>query len=463
MILRPYQQALVEQARDRARRRLPVVIQLVTGGGKTPTVCAIIEGAVAKCKRALFLAHRNELLTQASDKLSAFGVPHGLVKAGELREMRDPVQVASVQTLVRRLDKIKFVPDLIVIDEAHLAETITYKKILARFPEAYLIGLSATPGRLDGRGLGKPKGNFEAMVCGPPMTELIERGYLVPLRYFAAPNAPDVSGITVTGGDYNIGELGNLMDTPAITGDVVSHWQRIARDRKTLVFCVSIQHADHVAAQFRSAGVHAVSVSGKTDSLVRAMALKDFENGGIDVIVNCQLFAEGIDIPAIGCVADLAPTQSLTRYLQRAGRGMRPFPGKTDCIYLDHASNVRRFGLPTEPREWSLEGAESRKKSEERAAGVRVCPKCFAASGERAKVCEDCGHVFEVKQRQEIEQKPGELQEITAEELARRRERQHQGRAATLQQLRNIERIKGYKPGWALRVMAGRQRKKESA
>jgi DNA repair protein RadD len=461
MILRDYQNLLVTAAREKMRYAKAVIIQLVTGGGKTPTVCSIIWSAVQRDKYVLFLAHRTELLTQASDKLRAFGVPHGLIKAGKLGDLRQPVQVASVQTLMRRIDKIAFKPDLIVIDEAHLAEAKTYKDILARFPGAYVIGLSATPGRLDGKGLGKPKGNFDAIVCGPPMTELIEQGYLVPLRYFASP-APDLSGIKISAGEYNIAQLQEIVDKPAITGDVVSHWKRIASNRKTLVFCVSIEHANHVAEQFRAAGVSALSINGKTDETVRWMAMEDFKRGAITVLVNVQLYAEGIDIPAIGCVADLAPTQSLTRYLQRAGRGMRPYPGKDDCIYLDHSSNVNRFGLPTEPREWTLEGSESKKRSTERALTVRVCPRCFAASSGRAKTCIECAHVFEVKARQDIDEREGELHEITAEEIERRRGRQEQGMTKDLKGLIEFAKIKGYKnPGfWAAKIMEGRHRKK---
>jgi DNA repair protein RadD len=461
MILRDYQGAIVGEARGKMRQAIrSVIIQMVTGAGKTPTCCEIIRLAVEKGKRVLFIAHRTELLTQASDKLTAFGLRHGLIKAGRLSDLRHNVQVASVQTLVRRLDKFAFVPDLVCIDECHLAEAKSYKEILKKYPNAYVIGLSATPGRLDGRGLGKPTGNFDCIIPGPPMTTLIERGFLVPLRYFGAPNPIDTSGIHSSGGDYNIGELAAAVDKPAITGDVVDHWKKLASDRKTLVFCVSIEHAEHVADQFRKAGANALSVNGKWDSGLRAMAVNDFERGAINVLVNCQLYVEGIDIPSIGCIADLSPTQSLTRYLQRAGRGMRPYPGKENCIYLDHANNVSRFGFPTEHREWTLEGAETKKKSAERAKAVRVCLKCFAASPAYAKACGECGAVFPVKAREELEQRDGTLVEITPEELARKRERREQGMAQTREQLLAVARIKGWNPRRVDYILAGRERKK---
>lgn len=433
---------------------------MATGAGKTPTACEIIRLALAKGRSTLFLAHRTELLTQASDKLRIFGIPHGLIKAGHTGDLKHKVQVASVQTLVRRLADIAFVPDMICIDECHLAEAKSYKDILKKYPNAYVIGLSATPGRLDGRGLGKPTGNFECIIPGPPMKELIDRGYLVPLRYFAPPAQFDTSGVASSGGDYNIGQLTDVVDKPAVTGCVVDHWQRIAAGRKTLVFCVSIKHADHVAEQFRNTGVRALAINGKWDAGLRAQALKDFESDKIDVLANCQLYVEGIDIPSISCIADLAPTQSLTRYLQRAGRGMRTHHGKTDCIYLDHSANVTRFGAPTEPREWTLEGSESRKKSAERALSVRVCPKCFAASPARAAHCIECGHVFEVKPRAEIESRDGELVELTPEQIEKKRERREQGRARSLEELRDFGRRKGYAPGWAIRIWEARQKKR---
>lgn len=460
MILRDYQTSIVDQAREYMRRRVKaVIVQIATGGGKTPTVCEVIRMAVEKGKKTLFIAHRTELLLQASDKLTAFGVKHGLIKAGRAGDMRCNVQVASVQTLVRRLDKMHFVPDLICIDECHLAEAKSYKDILKKYPNAYVIGMSATPGRLDGRGLGKPNGNFDCIIPGPPMTDLIERGFLVPLRYFSSAHPIDTSGIHSSGGDYNLGELAEAVDKPAITGDVLDHWKRIASDRKTLIFCVSIEHADHVAKQFRDTGIAALAINGRWDADLRAQALSDFDRGAIQVLVNVQLYVEGIDIPAIGCIADLAPTQSLTRYLQRAGRGMRPFPGKENCIYLDHANNVSRFGFPTEPREWTLEGSESRKKSAERAESIRVCSKCFAASPARSIVCRECGKPFEVKPR-ELEEKSGELVELTAVEIAKKRERQMQGRSQSLEQLREFAKQKRYSPAWAEHVWAARQKKR---
>jgi DNA repair protein RadD len=464
MILRDYQGLMVGEARNKMLTRVAraVILQMATGAGKTPTACEIIRRAVDKGRKALFIAHRTELLTQASEKLTAFGLMHGLIKAGRIGDLRHSVQVASVQTLARRLDTIKFVPDLICIDECHLAEAKSYKDILKKYPKAYVIGLSATPGRLDGRGLGKPLGNFDCIISGPPMLDLIERGFLVPLRYFGAANPIDTSGIHSAGGDYNLGELAAAVDKPAITGDVLDHWKRIASDRKTLIFCVSIEHADHVAKQFRDAGITALAVNGKWDADLRATAMHDFERGAIQVLVNCQLYVEGVDIPAISCIADLAPTQSLTRYLQRAGRGMRAYPGKENCIYLDHANNVSRFGFPTESREWSLEGAESRKKSAERAASIRVCSSCFAASPARSVVCVECKKPFEVKAR-ELEKRDGELVELTAEQIAKKRERREQGRAHDRAALMEIARIKGRDPKWVDYVLAGREAKRKKA
>jgi DNA repair protein RadD len=465
MILRDYQLAMVDQARHAMHSVRAVILQLATGGGKTPTACAIIKNSVDKQKHTLFMAHRGELLTQASQKLTLFGIEHGTIKAGKLGNLGHSVQVASVQTLVRRLEKTQFAftPDLIVIDECHLAEANSYKTILSRFPAAYIIGLSATPGRLDGRGLGKPKGNFDRIICGPSMADLIAMNFLVPLRYFSAPNLPDLGDIKTQGGDYAQKPLAQAVDKPKITGDVVAHWKELALNRKTIVFCVSIEHADHVATGFREAGIKAISVNGTWAEDVRARALHDFEHGTVNVLVNCQLYVEGLDIPVVNCIADLAPTQSLTRFLQRAGRGMRPFPGKDHCIYLDHAGNVNRFGLPTDPREWSLEGAESKKKSAERALSIRVCPHCFSAQATGKSRCGNCGRLFPIEPRK-IAHEDGRLQEITPQMLAKRYLRREVGRADSLVGLIAIGRQRGYRDpeAWARYVMEGRQRKRQS-
>ena len=466
MILRPYQQAMVDQAREAMRTDRAVILQLVTGGGKTPTACAIIKRAVERQRRVLFVAHRSHLLKQASDKLTAFDIRHALIKAGKPGNIAAAVQVASIQTLARRIDKISFVPDLICIDECHLSEAKTYKEMLAKWPKAYVIGLTATPSRTDGRGLGRAHGgNFDRIIPGPPMKELIGLGFLVPLKYFIGEVTPDTKDIGTVMGDFHQSKLEAAVDKPAIIGDAIEHWKKEANGLKTLVFCVSVKHAHTIAAQFREAGVRSVAVDGTWDDEPRERVLADFEAGKIDVLTNCHLYTEGLDIPSVGCVIDMAPTQSVVRYMQRAGRGMRTHENKKHCIYIDQANNYFRFGLPIEEREWNLEGAESKKKNAERAQAITVCPRCFCAQLSGKPACQHCGNVFEIKSRK-VAQLSGTIKKITEEEAAAQRAaaaaRREVGFAATKGRaaLEEIARIRGYRPGWADRMLEIRGRSK---
>ena len=460
MILRPYQVDITNRAREALRASRGVVIQLPTGAGKTPTACHIIQRAVARSKNVLFLAHRAELIRQASDKLTTFGVEHGIIRAGKHMALRHQVQVASVQTLVRRLDYVRFIPHLIFIDECHLSVAPTYKKILAEFPEAFICGLTATPIRLDGVGLSRTEGgHFDTLICGPSFNELIADGYLVPMRCFTAEHQIDLSGIGAVGGDYNQGKLSATMDKPVITGDAVSHWLRIARGRKTLVFCVSIEHAQHVSAQFNASGVRSVAVDGNWTDENREGAIKDFESGKIQVLVNCHLYIEGLDIPAVSCIVNLAPTMSLSRFLQKAGRGSRPAAGKADCIFLDHGNDVSRHGIPTQDRQWTLNGRVKRKRSARNEISIRICPACFAANPGGTMVCRECGHEWEIEARQ-VETIDGELVEWVQPPKGPSPARIEEWKARTVEELEALGRQRGYANprGWAMIRHAARSR-----
>jgi DNA repair protein RadD len=347
-----------------------------------------------------------------------------------------------------------FVDDLLVHNCHHLP-CKSWSDVLAKIGKCFMVGLSASPCRNDGRGLGN---YFGAMVMGLNIRQLVAQGFLSPFRTFV-PAQVDTSGLHVRGGDYVTAEAEALVDTPSITGCAVSEYRKLCHDKRAIVFCTSIQHSKHVAEQFRAAGYAAVHIDGTTDDHLRDMAIDDFERGAIRVLCNVDLCGEGLSINAIECVILLRPTQSLGLYIQQVGRGLRTWPGKECLTILDHVGNTMKFGFIDEPREWTLEGdADKRKKKP--APGIRVCPKCFAASPARATVCVECGTPFEVKPRQNVEEREGELIELTAEQIAKKRERMAQGQATTLAQLENIARITGKKPGWAMHVMAGREAKK---
>jgi DNA repair protein RadD len=429
------------------------------GFGKTVLFSAMAESAEKRGCRVLIICHRIELVDQIVATLAEFGVIPEIIAAGYTRSAgrerasNRTVAVASVQTLVRRIDSYA-PPTLIIIDECHHAVSPTWAGIIRKFPNAKIMGVSASPMRLDGRGLGTM---FDKLIVGPSVKELTADGLLAPARIFAPPTV-DTSGLHVRMGDFKTEEADALLDTPAITGSALSHYRQHANGLPALVFCTSVAHAHHVAEQFRKDDISAIALDGGTDKDLRRMALADFKRGAIKVITQCEIATEGWDLPGVHCGIFLRPTQSLGLWIQMTGRCSRLSPGKTHAILLDHTGNCQRLGMPDEDREWTLEG-DSDKRKKKPAPGIRVCPKCFAASPARATQCVECGTAFEVKPRQQVEEKEGELVELTAEQIAKKRERREQGRAQTLDQLRQIARIKGYNESWAQHVWEGRQAK----
>jgi DNA repair protein RadD len=444
-----------------------VLYVLSTGGGKTFLFASIAFSAMRRGRRVLILCHRVELVDQIIAALKLFGVEADVIAAGYQRStgreraMNRAVAVASVQTLVRRLDSYA-PPTLIICDEAHhCAGGNTWSQIIRHYHQAKILGVTATPCRLDGRGLGA---HFDKMIIGPGPEELIAGGYLVKTRIFSPPLV-DTSGLHVRMGDFKNDEAEALVDTPAITGDAYSHYKKHADGMQGLAFCTSVKHAENVAERFRKEGVAAVSLNGATDKQVRRMAFADYRQGKIRILTAADIFSEGVDCPGARVGIMLRPTQSLTLYRQQKGRLLRPDKDKEYAVLLDCVQNAIRPGFelaPGEKDDWQLE-MDAAKRKKKAAPGIRVCPKCFAASSVRATACVECGHVFEVKPRQNVEERDGELVELTAEQIAKKRERSEQGKAATLEQLTAIARIKGYNENWARHVYEGRlakQRKK---
>lgn len=455
--LRPYQEVAVNGLRGEYRKgkKRPLLV-LPTGGGKTVIFTYITHASAAIGNRVLILVHRAELLEQTSAALTKFGVKHGLITPAYTPDYTQRVQVASIQTLVKRFHHVH-APDLIVVDEAHHANAGTWKKVLEQYPNAKVLGVTATPVRADGQVLGDV---FDAMVEGNTVRALIDSGYLVePVIY--APSQPDLTGVKRRMGDYAPDELAERMDKPAITGDAVAHYRKYADGLPAVAFCVSIKHAQHVAEQFQAAGYRAFCVDGSLDATERRRILDGLGNGSVDVVTSCDIISEGTDIPAIGCAILLRPTQSLGLYIQQVGRALRPSAGKECAIILDHAGNVLKHGLPDEERVWTLDAEEKKKrtkKGDEQTVSVRQCEECYACFKPTTHVCPQCGHVHAVKQRK-INEVDGELVAISAEALQKQQARKQQGRAQTFEELLKLEKSKGYKSGWAAHVWAARQKK----
>jgi len=390
--------------------------------------------------------------------------------------------VGSVQTIVRRFNEISD-PDLIILDEAHhvVADTM-WGKVLDQYPKALGLKVTATPQRLDRKGLGKGEGGYaDTMIEGPPMAWLIEHGYLSQYKMMTTAMLPDLSGIRTRMGDYDPKQVEKRMDKPAIIGDAISHWRKHANVLCTVVYCVSIKASADVAAQFRASGITAEHFDGDTPEDDRVRIVRDFADGKIQVLCNVGLLTEGFDLASIAqkevtidCVVDLAPTQSLTLYIQKVCRCLRPRVGKV-AVILDHVGNYLRHGLPDMEREWSLEGDKKRKRSasDEPDVTIATCPECFTVH-EPAPVCPGCGYMYPAKVRKLI-QEDGELVEITAseqmrlrleQEEAKRREslerKREDAKADTLESLIELGKKRGYKfpKLWAEKLWAARQNRK---
>ena len=404
--LRQYQTDIINSVRDKmAAGEKSILVQAATGAGKTALAAYMLGTAQAKGKRAAFLVHRRELVQQSERTFSQVGVPYGVIAAGFQPNTWARIQIGSVQTVNRRMNLLGNL-DMVIWDECHHATAGMWKKIRAAYPNAFHIGLTATPWRLDGSGL---KDYFGTMVSGPPIAWLIENKFLCPYEMYAPPSV-NLTGIRTVMGDYAKDELEALVDRPTITGDIVKHYQQYAMGRRTLGFAVSVAHSKHLVAQFNAIGISAAHVDGETSSEIRDGIFGDLKNGNLLVVFNVDLADEGFDCPAVDCVIMARPTQSLGKYLQQVGRGLRYTEGKV-CIVLDHAGNALTHGLPDEEREWSLEAREKTRKGGPVEGNARAlnCPKCFRVQLNRGqKACIYCGNPFEIKAR-EITQSDGEL------------------------------------------------------
>ena len=350
--LRNYQEQGVADIRarftDGARR---VLYQAPTGSGKTVLFGFITQNAAARGNRVVILGHRQEIVDQIDTALTDLAVPHGIIAAGYPEIPDAPVQVASVATLVRRLDRLQNL-DLLVVDEAHHAVAGMWRKIIATVPDAKVLGVTATPERLDGKGLGDI---FEVLVLGPTVGDLIP-AYLANFVTYAPVRDPDLSAVKTRMGDFATDQLADVMSDTVVIGSAVEEYARLCPGAPSIAFCVDIEHSKLVAERFAKAGYRAAHVDGDTPKDERRDLIRALGTGEVQILTNCGLISEGLDVPGVVGAILLRPTKSLALYLQQVGRALRPAPGKAKALILDHAGNTYRFGLADAPRAWSLDG-----------------------------------------------------------------------------------------------------------
>jgi DNA repair protein RadD len=406
--LRDYQETLVSDIRESFKSGNRRVLAVgPCGMGKTNVFSYIAAGVYKSDKRVLIIAHRKHLLRQISETLKRWGVRHSVVAGGARGIPRTNVVVASVFTVAARL-KHWPAPDLIIGDEAHhFTPDSTWGKVVAAFPKARVLGVTATPERADGTGLGLM---FDSMVVGPTVRELIDRGFLSEFEVYAPP-APDLTKVKTRAGDYAVGELEKVMGESSVTGDAVKHYLTLCPGKKAIAFCVSVKHAEQVAEAFKMAGVPAECIHGGMEQGKIAAVIDRFSKGSTRVMTSCDLVSEGFDVPSCEVAILLRPTKSYSLFAQQAQRATRIAPGKAMAYILDHANNTRVHGFVDDDREWELttEKADKRGKGEQ-AETVRTCPECFAAHRPMPE-CPKCGHVYQVKAR-EVKNVEGNLEKL---------------------------------------------------
>jgi len=443
--LRPYQERLIRDIEAAwASGAANVCAVAPVGAGKTVVMATIVDRLGGA---ACLMAHRQELVSQISMALARCGVRHSIIAPKAVvqmicrlhhfelgRQWYDPnskVRVAGVGTLIRHNPSDPWMRQvsLWVTDECHhLIKGSTFEKCTQLFPHARGLGLTATPTRADGKGLGRHSdGLFDALVVGPTLRELVSQGHLTEYRIFAPPaSALDLTVVpTSAGGDWSPEPLRQAVHKAHITGDVVGHYLKHAAGKRGITFAVDIESAGEMAAAFRAAGVPAECVSGKTPDITRAQILRKLRTGEILQVTNCDLFGEGFDLPAIEVVSMARPTQSFGLFVQQAGRALRLMPGKDRALLIDHVGNVQRHAVARFDeganrvvvdlchRAWTLDRRDKRSSAKVNdAVPTRTCPGCTQVYERSLLACPYCGHAVEPAGRSAPDQVDGDLAEL---------------------------------------------------
>jgi superfamily II DNA or RNA helicase len=414
MELRDYQQQCIDDLREAfAKKHRRVLLVAPTGAGKTVMFSYLTKKLTERGNRVLLLAHRDFLLDQIGGTLARFGIPHGFIAAKRKRELCHLTQVAGVHTLKNRIQKIAWQPDWIICDEAHHATAGSWNTILGAYPAARVVGVTATPQRLDGKGLGDI---FDHMVIGPRVQDLMDGGFLSKVRYYS-PKTVSTEGMRTRMGEYDKTETERAVNTRGVTGHAVDWYRKVCNNAPAIAFCASIAHSENVAEGFRAAGYRWQALHSKMSYADNQAAIQKLGNGELHGVSSCDIISEGFDVPVVTAAILLRPTQSLGLHLQQIGRVLRPAPGKERAIVIDHVGNVAHWrkkdwqinhGRAEDHRVWSLDGREKEKGE----APVRRCEACFAIIPAAVDVCPECGHEQEQAVRRKLEQLDGDLEEL---------------------------------------------------
>lgn len=442
--LRDYQAEIINKIQNSmltGHRR--IIVQSPPRTGKTVVMSEIARRATVKNRRVLFVIHRKEVLEQANATFKEQGVDFDLLTSG------------MVQTLTRRVNKLD-APHIILVDEAHHVLSKSYRRILDKFKDAYVLLFTATPVRLGREQLDQVA---DDIVLGKSIKELTAAGFLAPFRYYQPPAGFNQSELKLSStGDYTNKSITSALQS-CLYGDLVSHYKRLAAGKQAVCYCHSIDAAKHAAAEFNKNGIAAAEVDGTTPRSERDELVKKFRDGAIKVMVNVNLFTEGVDLPDVDAVILARPTSSLSLYLQFAMRCLNPRAGKV-AVIIDHANNVEKFGYPDSERNWLQlvkTGAKTRQNAETDNFNIVTCETCFAVLESRtikAGTCPYCDALI----KQKRPDKPValiDLVEAARNEIASKKiDDYHQ--LKTVSELYEYAKRKGYKRGWAYHIAKSR-------
>lgn len=463
LTLYPDQERLIEKTRHAMRCHKSILIQAATGAGKTVITSFMFLGAIKRGKTAIIVVPRRELMEQTSNTFSKTGIEHGFISSGKKYNPNVKCWIATTESLAKRLDIAPCI-NMIVVDEAHFGLTAN-NKIIKKYKDAgaYVFGLSATPCKLSGKGLGCW---FDTMVEGESIRWLIDNKRLSDYRLFV-PDAPDFSGVKTVAGDYAKGQIADKMERDVVLiGRAVDHYKKHAMGKRNVTFCVSRHHADIVNQAFIKSGIPSEYVDGETSPDERKRIFIALAKGEILNVCNCELLTFGFDLSSaagmqvtIESLSILKPTKSIALYSQIVGRALRYKP--EPALIFDHTGTALRLGLPDEKRFWTLADVDKNARGgKESTVAIRQCEKCDFVH-RPAPVCPNCGHEYPYGGRtvNEIE---GELKEIKAIEIEKKKLEKKRRRAAckTIEELEHFAREEGYKNPeyWARMFMNIRMR-----
>lgn len=461
MALRPYQQNGFDRIISLYEGGGRAIVGVApTGAGKTVLAVEIVNHFRKLGLMTIFMGPSREIINQTCHKLVDMGIPHGVIMGNDDRtDYSLQVQVATIQTLSRRVDgqhNLRSLPvGALIIDECHHAPSDSYAKVRSAYPDALTLGLTATPYRTDGKGL---KGLFQHLVKIATIRELVEQGHLVRPKVFKGPPIEAaLRQVRKRGKDFDPEDLGRMMNNPKLVGDIISEWHRSAFGRQTIVFAASVLHSKAITEQYLAAGVPAEHLDGTTED--RDAMLERIRTGETRVISNYGVLTEGADFPVVSCIVDARPTESRCLWRQKWGRGLRPYPGKEDCIILDHAGAYHRHGHPLQDDNVTLHYGVAKKKGAGCATMPITCKACHAvfdpveAAVDLAgnACCPYCQAPLPARKTAIPTSIPVELTLVDGEEppgAPAPIEKPKHDPNSTFKRLVSEARAKGYKPGW---------------